>query len=130
MTASCCSAHEYPHGGRPSTASRGNSDGTPLIPDRYPIRRTPSDPVTCGSRTSAAACESRPSWTTPRSSSGPRLPGRHRQPGQLHHQRPQPRQHRLRIRRQAIQPVLFHLEASLPQSRIRNSGPYGTEASP
>ena len=44
MTASRCSAHEYPHGGRSSTASRGNSDPAPLIPDRYPIRRTVTAP--------------------------------------------------------------------------------------
>jgi hypothetical protein len=34
ICASRCSGQEYPHGGKFSTASRGNSDGTPLIPDR------------------------------------------------------------------------------------------------
>jgi hypothetical protein len=33
----------------------------------------------------------------------------HRQPGKPGRQRPQPRQHRIRARRQLIQPVLFHL---------------------
>ena len=34
ISASCCSAQEYPHGGRFSTASRGNSAPAPLTPDR------------------------------------------------------------------------------------------------
>ena len=50
ICASRCNAHEYPHGGRFSTASRGNSDSAPLIPDRYAIRRTRTSPsrVTTG----------------------------------------------------------------------------------
>ena len=46
-----------------------------------------------------------------------RLPG---QPGQLHRQRPQPRQHRLRTRRQTVQPVLFHLRLPFRSPGLRN----------
>ena len=46
-----------------------------------------------------------------------RLPG---QPGQLHRQRPQSRQHRLRARRQLIQPVLFHLRLPFRSPGLRN----------
>ena len=50
ISASRCSAQEYPSGGRFSTASRGNSDPAPLTPDRYAIRRTRTWPsrVTTG----------------------------------------------------------------------------------
>ena len=50
ICASRCSCQEYPHGGRFSTASRGNSDPAPLIPGRYAIRRTRTSPsaVTTG----------------------------------------------------------------------------------
>jgi hypothetical protein len=34
ISASRCRPQEYPSGGRFSTASRGNSDGTPLTPAR------------------------------------------------------------------------------------------------
>jgi hypothetical protein len=44
ITASRCRSQENPHGGRFSTPSRGNSDPAPLIPDRYPIRRTTTAP--------------------------------------------------------------------------------------
>jgi hypothetical protein len=52
------------------------------------------------------------------------------QPGQQDRQRPQPRHHRLRARRQLIQPVLFHLRLPFRSPGLRTSGPYGTEASP
>ena len=50
ISASPCRSQEYPHGGRFSTASRGNSDPAPLTPDRYAIRRTTTSPsrVTTG----------------------------------------------------------------------------------
>ena len=44
ISARRCSCQEYPHGGRFSTASRGNSDGTPFTPARYAIRRTLTAP--------------------------------------------------------------------------------------
>ncbi len=34
ISASRCNCQEYPSGGKFSTASRGNSDNTPLTPDR------------------------------------------------------------------------------------------------
>ena len=55
-----------------------------------------------------------------------RLTSKPRQPGR---QRPQPRHHRIRTRRQRIQPVLFHLRLPFRSPGIRTSGPYGTEAS-
>ena len=48
----------------------------------------------------------------------PAHPGR--QPGQTRRQRPQPRQHRLRARRQLLQPVLFHLRLPFRSPGHRN----------